>query len=92
MKMTITEKTAYLKGLAEGLALDASKPETKLINELVKLVDELANDLQDLSDDVDTLEDYIEEIDEDLGDVESYLFEEDDCDCSCCRGCRKSRP
>ena len=49
--MTITEKTAYIKGLAEGLALDANKPETKLINELVKLVDELANELADLQDD-----------------------------------------
>ena len=33
--MTLTEKAAYIKGLAEGLALDETKPETKLIKELI---------------------------------------------------------
>ena len=32
--MNVTEKSAYLKGLAEGLGLDPQKPETKIINAL----------------------------------------------------------
>jgi hypothetical protein len=82
--MNITEKTAYLKGLCEGFGIDSSKPEGKMINEIIKVLDEIALDLTDLDDRCETLNEYIEEIDEDLGDVESYLFEEDDdCDCDC---------
>ena len=35
--MTVTEKAAYLKGLAEGLSLDPDKNETKLINAMIDL-------------------------------------------------------
>lgn len=81
--MTITERTAYLKGLAEGLALDESKPEGKLIAEMVKLLDEMANEIADINDDCDMLNDYIEEIDEDLGAVEEIVYD-DECDCCDC--------
>lgn len=81
MNMTLTERTAYLKGLAEGLALDESKPEGKLIAEMVKLLDEMANSVADLEDECDMLNDYIEEIDEDLGAVEEIVYDDDECDC-----------
>ena len=82
--MTLTERTAYLKGLAEGLALDETKPEGKVIAEMVKLLDEMANSIADLEEDCDTLYDYIEEIDEDLGAVEEIVYDGDDCDCCDC--------
>ena len=82
--MTITEKTAYLKGLLEGMNIDESKPEAKLLKAVVETLDELANDLTDVAEDVATLNDYAEELDEDLGAVEEYLLGEDDDDCDCC--------
>ncbi len=81
--MNITEKAAYLKGLAEGMNLDADKPETKLINAMLDTINDLALTVADLEDEVDTLNAYIEEIDEDLGDVEEYIYGPDDCDCGC---------
>ena len=92
--MNITEKAAYLKGLAEGMNLDEAKAETKLINAIIDVVNDLALTTADLEDEIDTLDAYIEEVDEDLGDVEDYLFgdEEDECaycdedDCSGCLG------
>ena len=33
--MTLTENAAYIKGLAEGLELDATKPEGKLIEKML---------------------------------------------------------
>ena len=88
MTMNITEKAAYLKGLAEGIALDPAKPETKLINALIDCVNELALTIADMDEDLDTLEAYIEEIDEDLGDAEEYLYGPDDtCDCDCDDDC-----
>lgn len=83
--MTLTERTAYLKGLCEGLKLDEQKPETRLINEIISLLDDMALSVSGLEEDCDTLHDYIEEVDEDLGEVEELLYDdEDECDCDEC--------
>ena len=81
--MTLTEKSAYIKGLTEGLDLDKTTKEGKIIAALLDLVDEMANDIADLQndiseidDDLDYLNEYIEEIDEDLQVVEDFLDEE----------------
>lgn len=76
--MTLTERTAYLKGLCEGLHLDDQKPEAKLIKEIINVLEDMAITVADLEDTCETLNDYIEEIDEDLGSVEEYLLDEDD--------------
>ena len=83
--MTLTERTAYIKGLCDGLDLDKTTKEGKLIAALIELCDDLANTVTDQQEQIDTLHDYIEEIDEDLGEVEEYLYdEEDECDCEDC--------
>lgn len=79
--MNITEKIAYIKGLAEGLSLDESKPEVKVINAIVDLLDDIAYDLTDVEELYDELSDQVDEIDQDLADVESELYDED---CDCC--------
>ena len=86
--MTLTEKAAYIKGLAEGLGLDAEKPETKIINELLALTQDMARTIADLEEDVEYLADYVDELDDDLALVEDevYGLEDDDfeCDGDCC--------
>ena len=52
MAMTLTEKAAYIKGLAEGLGLDESKPETKIINALIDVIDDLSLAVSDLEDEL----------------------------------------
>ena len=82
--MSITEKTAYLKGLLEGISLDETKPEGKLLAAIVETLDELANEVADLGDVCEYLEDYIDEVDHDLGDLEAECYDCDcDCDCDC---------
>ena len=76
--MTLTERCAYIKGLAEGLNLNADKAEAKLINALIELCSEMAEEIECLGEDVEDLIDYCEELDEDLGDVEEVLIEEFD--------------
>lgn len=76
--MNLTEKAAYIKGLMDGLELDATKKETKVLTALVEIVTEMANDVADLNDDMSQVFDEIDAIDEDLDDVEDYLFNEDD--------------
>ena len=91
--MTLGEKAAYIQGLADGVELDETTKEGKLIAALIDLVGDMADAIEALEDDVDTLNDYVEELDEDLGSVEELLYDEEDeddfdddfeCDGNCC--------
>lgn len=81
MAMTLTEKAAYIKGLADGLSLDADKPETKIINALLDLVDDMALSVCDLEDELALVGEQVDAVDEDLDALESYVYDDDDCDC-----------
>ena len=84
--MTVTEKVAYLKGLAEGLNLDESKPETKVIKAMMDVLDDLALSVSDLEDGVDLISEQLDAVDEDLDELEGYVYEDldDCCDCDDC--------
>ena len=84
--MNLTERIAYIRGLAEGLKLDESKDEVKVINAMIDLLEDMAYDVQDMEDIVDEVCEQVDEIDEDLAEVEDELYGEyeDDCDCDCC--------
>ena len=82
--MTITEKLAYIKGLAEGLELDGTTKEGKVLLALVDLMDDVTQTVSQLESDVEQAFDEIDAIDEDLTEIEDYLWEDDDdCDCDC---------
>ena len=40
--MNLTERIAYIRGLAEGLKLDESKDEVKVINAIIDLLEDMA--------------------------------------------------
>ncbi|MBE5794581.1 MAG: hypothetical protein E7323_07880 [Clostridiales bacterium] len=80
---SITERTAYLRGLADGLNLDKEKAENKLLLEMLNVLDEMAQHITETDADLDELSEYVEDMDADLADVEEVLFDEDD-DCDCC--------
>ena len=89
--MTITEKTAYIKGLAEGLDIDKSTKEGKLLLAIIDMISDMAEDVTDIAEDVEYLDESIEELDEDLGALEEYVYDCDcdcdDCDCDDCDDC-----
>ena len=76
--MNLTEKIAYIKGLADGLSLDENKPEVKLINAIIDLLDDVAYEVKDMEELYDELSEEVDEIDQDLADVEDELFGDDD--------------
>ncbi len=83
--MTLTEKTAYIKGLMEGLNFKADTPEKKILAAVIDLLDDMALAVTEIEEDIDYLSDYAEELDSDLGDVERDIYEcDDDDDCDCC--------
>ncbi len=81
--MTLTEKISYIRGLAEGLNLDETKPEVKVINAIVDLLDDMAVAVTDLEELYDEMTEVIDEIDEDLSILEEDVYD-DDCDCCDC--------
>ena len=70
----LTDRVAFLRGLAEGMQLDASKPESKLMLKMLEVLDEMAKDNDDLHKALDELNDYVESIDEDLSDMEEDIY------------------
>ena len=75
--MEITEKVAYLKGLAEGLGLDKETKEGKIIAAMIDILDDIALELEDLGDGLEEVCDGLDAVSEDLEDVENFLFDED---------------
>lgn len=72
--MTITEKVAYIKGLIEGLSLDQTKPETKVIAAIVDVLDDIALTVTDSEERVEALEGYCDELDDDLAELEDEVY------------------
>ena len=76
--MTISEKVAYLKGLAEGLDLDTEKSkEGKLISVMSGILEEMAMSIEDLEENDLDLGEEIDVLSDDLADVEAVVFDED---------------
>ena len=77
--MTISEKVAYLKGLAEGLNLDTEKSkEGKLISVMIGILEEIGLSIEDLEENAQALGEEIDAISDDLADVESVVYDEDE--------------
>ena len=73
--MHLVEKAAYLKGLAEGLGMDAQSKEGRLWAALNDLLADMAHEIEDLREADDRLDDALDELAGEL----SYL-EELSCD------------
>ncbi|MBQ7699221.1 MAG: hypothetical protein IJT49_02635 [Clostridia bacterium] len=76
--MTLSEKTAYLKGLADGMKISTDSDQGKLLHEIINVLEDVSDSIGALEDECDRLNEYVEELDEDLGDVEDYLFDDED--------------
>lgn len=80
--MTLSEKSAYLKGLMDGLDFDKDSAEGKMIAGIVDLLQDMASTINDLEENALAVSDELDEIEDDLDAIEEYLmeFDEDDDD------------
>jgi len=76
MNMTVTEKAAYLKGLAEGLGLDDQSKEGKIINAMIETIEDMALTIADLEDGLAEVCEQIDAIDEDLDALEGDFYDD----------------
>ena len=98
--MALTDKVAYIKGLADGLGVSKDEKTGKVLTELISLLGEMAEKIDGVSDDCESLKQYVEEVDEDLevledevygddddGDDDECECDDEDCDCCDCDDC-----
>ena len=78
--MEITERVAYLKGLAEGLKLDTETKEGKILSVIIDLLDDMALEMQDQQDQIIEVSDGLDAVSEDLEDVEDLVYGDDEDD------------
>ena len=78
--MTLSEKSAYLKGLMDGLKLDQETNEGKMIAGIVDLLQDMASTVSDLEENAIAVSDELDEIEDDLDAIEEFLMEDDDDD------------
>lgn len=76
--MTITEKSAYLKGLMEGLKISTESDEGKMLSAVVDLLGDMTRKITDIEDTTIAISDELDEIEEDLDAIEDFIMDEDD--------------
>ena len=76
--MTISEKSAYLKGLMDGLKLNTEADEGKMIAAIVDLLGDLTRKVTDIEDTTIAISDELDEIEEDLDAIEDFIMDEED--------------
>ncbi len=76
--MTISEKSAYLKGLMDGLSLSTESDEGKMIAAIVDLLGDVTKKVTDIEATTIAISDELDEIEEDLDAIEDYILDEED--------------
>ena len=83
--MTVAEKVSYLKGLAEGLGIEDSTKEGKMINAIIDVLDDIALTLVDIDEELNDVADVMTDVEEAVSLLEDEVYgEEDYCDCCDC--------
>ncbi|MCL2754697.1 MAG: hypothetical protein FWD35_03135 [Oscillospiraceae bacterium] len=74
--MTISEKVAYVTGLAEGMKIDASTNEGKLALAMIDILKDIAEELDVIDETLDDMAEVVSELEEDLEELEDEIFGE----------------
>ena len=76
--MTISEKSAYQKGLMDGLKLNTEADEGKMIAAIVDLLGDVTRKITDIEDTTIAISDELDEIEEDLDAIEDFIMDDED--------------
>jgi hypothetical protein len=76
--MTINEKSAYLKGLMDGMKLATESDEGKMIAAIVDLLGDITKKVTDIEATTIAISDELDEIEEDLDAIEDYILDEEE--------------
>ena len=76
--MELNKKAAYLQGLVDGLGIDETTKEGKIIKAMSALLGEMAETIESVDEDLSRAYDQINDLSDELEDLEADLYEEDD--------------
>jgi len=72
--MEISEKVAYLKGLADGLGLDKESKEGRIISVMIDILDDMAGSIEDIGEGIEIMGSQIDDIVDEL----DFMDDDDD--------------
>ena len=76
--MTISEKSAYLKGLMDGMNFNTDSNEGKLLAAIVDLLGDMSKKIHDIEETTIAITDELDEIEVDLDAIEDFIMDEED--------------
>ena len=76
--MELNKKAAYLQGLVDGLCIDDTTKEGKIIKAMSALLGEMAEAIESVDEDLSRAYDQINDLSDELEDLEADLYEEED--------------
>ena len=76
--MELSKRAAYLQGLVDGLGVDESTKEGKIIKAMSALLAEMAEALEGMDEDLSRAYDQINDLSDELEDLEADLYEDED--------------
>ena len=76
--MELNKKAAYLQGLVDGLGIDDTTKEGKIIKAMAALLGEMADAIAAMDEDLTQAYDQINDLNDELEDLEADLYEEDE--------------
>ncbi|MFI3312945.1 MAG: hypothetical protein R3Y62_03575 [Eubacteriales bacterium] len=75
--MTLSERSAYLKGLMDGLNMDTEKAEGKMIAAMVEMLEDISYAVSDLEEQALAVSDELDEIEDAIDNLEEVVYDED---------------
>ena len=76
--MTISERISYIKGLADGLALDDKSKEGKVLLSIIDLLQDMVDEIDAIDEAVDEIAEQVDAVDEDLSSIEDDFYGDDE--------------
>ncbi len=76
--MELNKKAAYLQGLVDGLGIDDTTKEGKIIKAMSALLGEMADAIEGMDEDLSRAYDQINDLSDELEDLEADLYEDED--------------
>lgn len=73
----IISKVAYLSGLVDGLEINTTTKEGKVLTEIINVLKVIAEEVDGISESQKYMEDYIDAIDEDLSILQDDIYDDD---------------
>ena len=76
--MDIGQKVSYIKGLAEGLGIDESTKEGKVIAAIIDVLADIADNLDEVDEELDDVASVMTDLEESVADLEDELYGDED--------------